>query len=494
MERFFRPLARLAARFIRATKVANRAVKRGAHPVGRAAVFTALLAFLLTPVPSPGQSLSHAAKDDNTVLKQIIIFGRHSVRSAAAPSNVISVFASQPYPDFGVPTGYLTPHGAQASVLLGRYFRDYLRAEGLLSGKDAEDAEWSYFRANSIQRSNITAASLASGLLPGASVPIHSFPLGTPDPIFDPIAAGVVTADGARAVKEVAGIYGTEGSALSAAYRSEDSLMRSALFSYPRDQQPPPATPSGLTDATAQPISLTASTGKVATTNVINVGGLRDRLLATDPFVMEYTDNLPIQEVAWGRLSLEEISQLTRIITLYFAIDTNPPYLNQLQSSNAMAHILRSMEQEVYGHKVPGAFTGKRAHLLVINSSDGYVEGVASLLHMHWLLPGYQPDFCAPGGSLVFELRRSKRSGRYIVRAYYTAQTFDQLRTLTPLTVERPPATQQLLIPHGRDDARTLDVDFGRFQEIVHEAIDKKYVQNPTTEVAPGPLAGVPLR
>jgi len=64
-------------------------------------------------------------------------------------------------------------------------------------------------------------------------------------------------------------------------------------------------------------------------------------------------------------------------------------------------------------------------------------------------------------------LRRSKRSGRYILRAYYTAQTFDQLRTLTPLTVERPPATQQLLIPHGRDDARTLDVDFGRFQEIV---------------------------
>ena len=52
--------------------------------------------------------------------------------------------------------GYLTPHGAQAEILLGSYFRSYLLAEGLLTGSDAEDAQKSYFRANSIQRSNVT--------------------------------------------------------------------------------------------------------------------------------------------------------------------------------------------------------------------------------------------------------------------------------------------------------------------------------------------------
>jgi 4-phytase/acid phosphatase len=455
-------------------------------------VFTILLALrLLTAFPSPAQRLPHAVKDD-TVLKQIILFGRHSVRSAAAPSNVIAVFASRHYPDFGVPPGYLTSHGAQASVLLGSYFRDYLRAEGLLTGNDAEDAKSSYFRANSIQRSNITAASLATGLLPSASVPIHSYPIGIPDPVFDPISAKVVTVDGARAAKEVAGIYGANGSSLSAAYSSEDSLMRSALFAYPAGTQPPPATPAGLVDPTARPIPLTANSTGVSTSNVINVGGVADRLIATDPFVMEYTDNLPMQDVAWGELSLNQISQLTRIITVYFSIEMNPPYLNQLQSSNAAAHILRSMEQEVYGHKVSGAFSGPRTRLLVINSSDSYVEGVASLLHVHWLLPGYQQDFCAPGGSLVFELRQSKSSGRYIVRAYYTAQTFDQLRNLTPLTVDDPPATQQLLIPRGNEEANTLDMDFGRFQEILDAAINKKYVQDPAIEVPPGPLTGVP--
>jgi hypothetical protein len=43
-----------------------------------------------------------------------------------AEAEHLATFASQPYPDFGVPTGYLTPHGAQAEILLGTYFRTYL--------------------------------------------------------------------------------------------------------------------------------------------------------------------------------------------------------------------------------------------------------------------------------------------------------------------------------------------------------------------------------
>ena len=40
--------------------------------------------------------------NDPTVLKQFIIFGRHSVRSATAPDATLATLASQPYPDFGV--------------------------------------------------------------------------------------------------------------------------------------------------------------------------------------------------------------------------------------------------------------------------------------------------------------------------------------------------------------------------------------------------------
>jgi hypothetical protein len=76
-------------------------------------------------------------------------------------------------------------------VLLGTYFREYLLAQGLLSGDAATDLSHTYFRANSIQRSNLTATMFGQGLLPGVTIPVHSYPLNQPDPVFDPISAGL---------------------------------------------------------------------------------------------------------------------------------------------------------------------------------------------------------------------------------------------------------------------------------------------------------------
>ena len=449
-----------------------------------------LLTFSFTFTTS-AQTVPNAS--DDTVLKQIILFGRHGVRSEALPYSTLDSFAVRPYPDFGVPVGYLTPHGYQAEALLGTYFHDYLLQQGLLTGNVKQDAKRSYFRANSIQRSNISAAALASALLPGASVDVHSFPLGQVDPIFDPISANVATVDTGRAAEEIKGIF-NNGPALASAYSAELSLIRSVLFDYQNGVQPAPPVPSGLIDPTALPIPLTANTTGVATSNVINAGGLSSTLYAADPFVMEYTDGLPLQDVAWGQLSLDQLSQQTRIITLLFDVEVLPPYLDRVQSSNAASHVLRSMEQALVSDTIPGAFGDANSRLIVINSSDAYVAGLAGLLHMNWLLPGYQPDYCAPGGNLVFELRQSKTTGEYIVRAYYTAQTFDQLRNLTPLTVNQPPATLQLLIPGGSKSATSLDVSFTKFEKLLRKAIDPNSVQDASAEVQPGPLTGVPLQ
>jgi 4-phytase/acid phosphatase len=445
---------------------------------------------ILLAVQVSAQTLANQATDP-TVLKQIIIYGRHSVRSGTVPDATLATLASQPYPAFEVQPGYLTPHGAQAEILLGSYFRGYLLAEGLLTGADGADAQKSYFRANSIQRSNVTAASLATGLLPAATVPVHSYPLGQVDPVFDPITAGVAIVDTARATQEVSGIF--SGVALPSALSGEYSLIRSVLFNYPNGTQPPPATPAGLVDGTAMPVPLTA-TSTPATGFIINSGGLNIIDSAIDPFVMQYTDGMPLQNVAWGQLSLNELSQQTRIVTQVFNLELNSPYLIQVQGSNAAAHVLRSMQQAVKGGNVPGAFSAPGTNLVVAISSDGYVVALANLLHAHWMLPGYQQDFAAPGGALVFELRQVRSTGEYIVRVYYTAQTFDQLRNLTPLTTDQPPATMQLLIPNGDQADGSLDVSFHKFNELMTKAINLYYVQDPAEETPPGPLTGVPLQ
>lgn len=107
---------------------------------------------------------------------------------------------------------------------------------------------------------------------------------------------------------------------------------------------------------------------------------------------------------------------------------------------------------------------------------------------MHWLLPGYQQDFCAPGGALVFELRKVKKTAQNVVRIFYTAQTFDQLRELKRLTLDQPPATMQLLIPGGSTSRTNLDVSLSTFQKLMSQAIDVRCVQPIREEVPPGVL------
>jgi 4-phytase/acid phosphatase len=440
-----------------------------------------------TPVPA------QTVANDDTILKQIIVFGRHGVRAPTPSPAAYAVYSPRPYPDFGAPPGYLTVHGQQAATLLGAYFRQYLLAEGLLTGDAGTDLGNSYFRANSIQRSNLTATMFGEGLIPGVTIPVHSYPLGQADPIFDPISTGVAAVDANRAANEVQEVY-NGGTALASAYSGEFSLIRSVLFNYQNGVQPPPASPPGITDPTAQPIPLTAITAGLATGNVVSLGGILDTVNAADPFIMEYADGLPLADVAWGQLSPDTLSQQTRLVTLEESIVFRTPYLDQLQSSNAAAHVLRSMRQAVLGAAVPGAFSGPTTQVAVVISSDVYVTGLAGLLGAHWQLPGYQPDLCAPGGALVFELRQSKETGEYLVRVFYTAQSLDQLRNLTPLSLTAPPETVQLLIPGGSKPGATLDVKFETFQNLLHNALGRQYVQNPSTEVPPGVLNGVPTQ
>ena len=443
----------------------------------RVVIVLCLLLALAVPV------LSQTIKDvdDGTTLKQIIIFGRHGIRSSAIDPSTLAQFSLNHYPAFvGVPTGYLTPNGREAARLLGSYFHDYLLHEGLLTGSAPTDLSRSYFRANSIQRSNVTAAFWGAGLIPGSTIPVHSYDLGTTDPVFDPVAANVATIDADRAVTEVQGIYGS-GAALASAYSGELSLIRSVL------------SPPGSVDPTSEQFTLTAYTPITNAGGSINVGGLALTNSATDPFVMQYADGFPLKDVAWDRLSLDTLSQTTRLITLQINIEMRLPYVNQVQSSNAASHVLRSMRQAISGSPLPGAFGNGKSRVLVIISSDYYVAGLAGLLGLHWTLPGYQPDFIGPGGALVFELRQSKKSKEYLVRAFYTAQTFDQLRNLTPLTLEEPPATMQLTIPGGSNSATDLDVKFATFKKLLSEAIDQEYVQPFGEEVPPGVLDNVPL-
>jgi len=406
---------------------------------------------------------------DDTQLKQVIIFGRHSVRAPVAPNAYLNQFSAQQFPDFSVAAGILTPNGEKLETILGGYYRAWLTKEGLLTGNDTADANFVFFHANAIQRTVDTAQHLWSGLLPGAPVNIQYLtPSTANDPLFNPVGAGVAQLDTQKAIDSVMGRIGGNPPALASAYAPEFALARSVLLGYPAGQTPAPAAPANLTDVTdfvANPITVTAGTSP----EPLAFGGLSTVGNAIDPFVMEDGDGLP---VGWGQMTAGGVSQTSRIYNLVLDLEFRTPYLARVQSSNVASHIVRSMVQSAIGNVLAGSLGTPSTKVVVLIASDINVCGLAGLFHIDWLLPGYQPDFCGPGGALVFELRQSQSTGEHIVRASYIAQTLDQLRNLTPLTLDAPPAIAPVFIPNCSADNATFDCPLGRFVVQAEHAID----------------------
>ncbi|QOY91513.1 histidine-type phosphatase [Paludibaculum fermentans] len=401
---------------------------------------------------------------DDTKLRQVIIFGRHSVRAPVAPNSTLDTFAARPFPVSSVGPGILTANGAKLESLLGAYYRLWLTKEGLLTGNDEADAAFTYFRANTLERTRVTAQSFAIGLLPAAAVTVNTYPDSQSDPIFDPIGAGVARLDQKKAVQAVKGRLGGDGQLVTSAYAPELALARSVLLGYPTSQTPPPAAPKGVIDVTALPIEITAGAP-------VNIGGLSLISAAVDPFIMQYADGLPLSDVAWGQLTVDGIGQATRLSTLALDLSFRTPYLAGVQSSNLASHVVRSLLQAATGTPTTGALGDPSTKVVMLVASDVNITALAGLLNLDWILPTHQADFCPPGGALVFQLRQSQSSGEYFVRATYIAQTLDQLRNRTPLSLTTPPGIAPIFIPGCSTRNATNDCALADFVSVANQAI-----------------------
>ncbi len=431
-----------------------------------------LLVRLVTGAFLCGGFLSAQSVDD-TQLKQVIIFGRHGVRTPILPNTTLNAFSALPFPQFAASgIGVLTPNGQKNEILFGGYMRLWLTQEGLLTGDDSTDSAFVYVRANDSPLITQTAQAFAAGLLPSATITINSYTAPAIDPLFDPVDAGVAQIDEQMAVAAVNGRLGASPQSLSSAYAPELALTRAILFNYPVSQIPVATVPQGKVDVTALPV--TAKAGN--STLPVNLGGLATVTGAIDPFFMEYADGLPMSEVGWGELTEAGVTQITRLYNLTLDLEFRTPYLASVQSSNMASHIVRSMVQATTGNAMGGALGSPSIKAIILIGSNTNITGLAGLFHLDWSMPTYPPDTSAPDGALVFELRQSQSSGEYIVRASYVSQTLDQLRNQTPLTLAAPPAIAPVFIPGCSTSNATFDCPFAEFMRVAWNTIDQNSI------------------
>jgi 4-phytase/acid phosphatase len=430
------------------------------------AIGSGLALFSQTPVES---AMGKAGEKDE--LKFVVIISRHGVRSPTGKLDQLNQYSRQPWPVWSVPAGYLTEHGARLMTLFGAYDRQLLSAQGLLAPSGCADAEHIRIVADSDQRTKETGKALAAGLEPGCSVPVSALPEGTPDPLFHSLGAGIGSPDYLRATAAISGRIGGNPEGLSEAYRPQLTALEQVLKACN------PGANCTSTGALA-PKSIFDIPSSLAAGNGSHLVELRTPLgtaaTMAENLLLEYAEGMDAANVGWGQVDIHKLRELMQLHTANVDIAQRPSYIASVQSSNLLFHVLQSMEQAAAGHPVAGALTGTGDRLLVLAGHDTNIASIAGTLGLSWIIDGRRDD-TPPGGALVFELWKSGGSAEYSVRTYYMAQTLDQMRNATPLTLANPPERVPVYVPGcGRGNG---SCEWSAFEKTVRAATDPAFVK-----------------
>jgi 4-phytase/acid phosphatase len=404
-----------------------------------------------------------AAAASPAQLRYVVIFTRHGVRSPTWNTERLNQYAAEPWPEWGVPPGYLTPHGRALMQLMGTYYREWLSGVHLLSPEGCGDVGRIYIHADSEQRTLETGRALAENLLPGCAVAVHSAPEGSRDPLFDPSAAGIAKPDWEIAAKAVQERLGDNARHFLDLHRAAFEALQWVLVgggSAPKKLLEPPEEISVSTTGKSVQISESLS---VAST-------LGENLL------LECTNGMQGKDLGWGRLNADNLLGILELHALSADLTRRTPYLARARGSNLLDHIRLSMEQAETGKVVPGALGPPGATVLILVGHDTNLSNLSGMLGLSWHLPGYQPDDTPPGGALIFSLWQQPETGQYFVRTQYLAQTIQQMRSTTPLTKAAPPAKEDVSVAGCESTTGSLGCSWETFDKALQKAIDNQFV------------------
>ncbi|HDS1129492.1 TPA: bifunctional glucose-1-phosphatase/inositol phosphatase [Stenotrophomonas maltophilia] len=392
-----------------------------------------LVATVATAAPAPM---------DGDQLKQVVLLSRHNLRAPVVASGALANATPEAWPRWEVAPGELTTKGGVLEVYMGRYIAQWLRQAQLLpvSGCPQEDDFHAY--ANSLQRTQATAQFFVAGAFPGCHVAVEQrMPLGTMDPLFNPVIHRDDAAFRARAASAMQ-------QALSASDLAPALSVVEEITRYPQS-----AACKGHNDChlALSDTTFSAEPGKEprVSGSLALASGLVDALL------MEHYQGSGIPREGWGRLTTEAQWQaLAQIRNRYQDILFGTPEVARDVAGPLLARVDALLEDPA----------SPKVSLLVGHDSNiGSV--LAALGISDYSLPG-QYEKTPIGGLLQFERWRDRHSGVERIRLAYVYPTTAQLRDALSLTNAQPPGRVALRVPGCAAQGCTV----AEFQRLLHPA------------------------
>jgi 4-phytase/acid phosphatase len=345
-------------------------------------------------------SIAIAAPKRVLVVERAVLVMRHGIRAPLNGEVPLDTRTRAPWPTWPVAESRITAHGVRALEQVAAYDRRMLAAHGLL---EANGCPAIRIRTNSSDRTIASGTAYAEGIAPGCNLDIEHRPLGTADPIFEPLRAQATAFDAAAAISS---INRETGGMAALARRHSAALAR-------LDQVLGCTSTERGCVAAATPAVSASADGH----DLVLAGPIRAASGIAQVLLLQEVEGLPRESVACGRANPATLEQLGALHAALFAVFTHPPYMAAHQAA-------------VLGREVLASLSAKAPRLTVFMGHDTNVTALAAALRVDLKAPGYAINDVPPGGALLIERLRDARSDAKFVRVSYRTQSPETLRRL----------------------------------------------------------------
>ncbi|MEL4889111.1 histidine-type phosphatase [Pectobacterium betavasculorum] len=364
-----------------------------------------------------------AQAEDRYLLEKVVEISRHGVRPpTASNTTALESGTARQWPQWVTREGELTGHGYAATVLKGRYEAEYYRQQHLFaSGCPTE--QQIYVFASPLQRPRATAKAYMDGMFPGCGVATHAVEDEKQDPLFHGDKMGIGTLDPERAK---AAVLEAMGGDLNIAYeRLKPSIELLKQVVCEADK------PCPVFD---KPWAF-----KQDKDGSTSISGLNTLANMSEVFLLEYSENLPLAQVAFGHVrSAQDLIPLMAPMTAKYDVTNDVPYIAQRGGSLLMQQIAQALAQGTPADQDTAQGEPPATPYLLYIAHDTNIAYLRTLLQFHWQLPGDTADNIPPAGSLIFERWRDTMTQQRFLRIYFQTQSLDQIRSLMPLSEQQP--------------------------------------------------------
>ena len=390
----------------------------------------ALMAALSLALAPMAAAEANAAPKAVYTLGQVVVLSRHNIRSPLSGSgSLLGDITPHEWFEWTSGPSELSLRGAMLETLMGQYFRLWLEDEGLFPENYRPEDGAVRFYANSKQRTLATARYFSAGLLPVAEVSIESHAeYDAMDPTFEP-ALHFISDDYARdvtdQVAEMGGVAGMKG--IHAGLLDDIELLMEVTDMADSEAYLAGTYGDLLSDDTVLRLEL----GKEPSMT----GPIKTATSVADALILQYYEEPDAEKAAFGHhLTDDEWRRLHGIVDTYSAMLFTAP----LVSVNVANPLLKEIVAEL---QTPGRkfsfLCGHDANIASVLSAMGVTD---------YALPETVEQKTPIGCKLLFERWIGGDGGEY-ARLRLVYQSTEQLRGITPLSLEEPPMSFGIELP-----------------------------------------------